>query len=96
MKQLSQNNDNNCHRRHQNDDDDYYGGGNMSDCNLYSSKSALHYFKLKHGENYKDTEIYAHLHSILIKDFVFYDKMPSEKTVQKERVHKSQVLQFTF
>ena len=35
------------------------------------------YIKQKHGENYKDTEIYAHLHSILIKDFVFYDKIKS-------------------
>lgn len=82
MKQLSQNNDNNCHRHHQNDDDDYYGGGNMSDCNLYSSKSALHYFNLKHGENYKDTEIYAHLHSILKISF-FTIKCQAKKTYKK-------------
>jgi len=73
MKQISQNNDNNnvCHRHHHNDDDDDYDSGNMSDCNLYGSKSALHYFKLNNGENYKDTERSTHLHSILIKDFIF-------------------------
>lgn len=66
MKKILQNNDNNnnCHRYH----DDDCGDG---DCNLYSSKSALHYFKLEHGKNYRDTKIYAHFLVILIKDFMF-------------------------
>ena len=61
----SNDNNNNCHRYH---DDD---GGGDGDCNLHSSKSALHYFKLKHGKNYRDTKIYAHFLVILIKDFMF-------------------------
>ena len=50
------NNDyNNRHHHHNSADDD----GNIIDCNLYSSKGALHYWKLKHDKNDKETKMYA-------------------------------------
>ena len=46
---------NSRHHHYHNDADD----DNIIDCNLYISKSALHYLKLRHGKNFEDTKINA-------------------------------------
>ena len=58
---------NNRHHHHNDAADD----DNIIDCNLYSSKGALHYWKLKHGKNHKDTRMYALLDTLHVKYWIF-------------------------
>ena len=61
---------NNPYHRLQHDDDDG-DDDSIIDYNVSGCKGALHYFKLKYGKNYKDTERCIHLHTIQIKFLIF-------------------------